>query len=198
MDFYPAWQNLPTMMFSRARLWGERPMLRHFADGAWHSMTWASFAQRAASLARGLRAAGVSAGDRVLLVSESRPEVPIVETALMAIRAVPLPAYVVNTIDDHAHLLRDSGARVAIVSSVALGRRVAAAAEKAGGLDLLLCMEAGPFAPFAPLLDDPAPPDDICGRSGGDRTGFAGLPALHQRHVRPAARRDAAAPDHAD
>ena len=47
----------------------------------------------------------------------------------MAIRAVPVPAYTTNTVDDHAHLLRDSGARAAIVSSAAL----ADAAAQAGG-----------------------------------------------------------------
>ncbi len=136
-------------------------MLRFHSDGAWRGVTWGEFARRAASVARGLRARGVSAGDRVLLVSESRPEVPIVETALMAIRAVPVPAYPVNTAEDHAHLLRDSGARVAIVSTPALGDRVEAGAVLADGLDLLLCMEPGRFAAFAELENDPNPPDDI-------------------------------------
>lgn len=136
-------------------------MLRHYEDGAWQATSWAQFARKAASLARGLRAAGISAGDRVLLVSESRPEVPIVETALMAIRAVPVLGYTVNTEADHAHLLRDSGARVAIASSLALARKVSAAGEQANGLDLLFCMEPGPHPLLGPLLDDPAPPDDI-------------------------------------
>ncbi|MGI4798825.1 MAG: AMP-dependent synthetase/ligase, partial [Janthinobacterium lividum] len=161
MDIYPSWPNLPTMMFARAREWSDRPMLRHYEAGGWHSTSWAQFARKAASLARGLRAAGVSPGDRVLLVSESRPEVPIVETALMAIRAVPVLGYVVNTEADHAHLLRDSGARVAIASSLALARKILAAAEQVNGLDLLLCMEPGPHPLLGPLLDDPAPPDDI-------------------------------------
>ena len=57
-----------------------------------------------------LRAAGVAAGDRVLIVSENRPEYPIAETALLAIRAVPVPTYTTNTVADHAHVLRDCGA----------------------------------------------------------------------------------------
>jgi long-chain acyl-CoA synthetase len=148
-------------MFSRAREWHDRPMLRFHRDGAWHRVTWGEFARRAASVARGLRAAGVEPGDRVLLVSESRPEVPIIETALMAIRAVPVPAYTVNTANDHAHLLRDSGARAAIVSNNALGARVEEGAATAGGLDLLFSMEPGRFRSFAALEQDPAPPDDV-------------------------------------
>ena len=120
--------SLPALMFGCARAWGNRPAFRFWRDGAWHRMDWASFAGAAANLARALRAAGITAGDRVLLVSENRPEVVIAETALMAIRAVPVPAYVTNTPSDHAHLLRDSGARAAIVSSQALADSVRAAA----------------------------------------------------------------------
>ena len=149
------------MMFDRARRWGARPMLRHFEAGAWQTMSWATFALRAASAARGLRAMGVQPGDRVLLVSESRPEVPIIEVALMAIRAVPVPAYTTNTPEDHAHLLLDSGARVAIASSAALASRVLAGAGLVGGLETLFCMEPGAGVPFAPLMQDKTGPEDI-------------------------------------
>jgi len=158
---YLQWPNLAAMMFGLARGWPGRPMLRHWRDGAWHGVTWGEFARRAASVARGLRAAGVSAGDRVLIVSESRPEVPILETALMAIRAVPVPGYITNTPEDHAHLLLDSGARVAVVSTMALADRVLAGAALTGGLDRLLCMQAGRGRLFSTFEADRAPPDDI-------------------------------------
>ena len=158
---YPDWPNLATLMFSRARDWPDKPMLRHHRDGAWHGVSWGEFARRAASVARGLRAAGIAAGDRVLIVSESRPEVPILETALMAIRAVPVPAYTTNTPEDHAHLLLDSGARVAVASTQALAERVQAGAKLVAGLDTLFCMQPGCLTPFAALEADSAPPDDI-------------------------------------
>jgi len=158
---YPQWPNLAAMMFGLARGWPGRPMLRHWHGGAWQSVAWGEFARRAASVARGLRAAGVSAGDRVLIVSESRPEVPILETALMAIRAVPVPGYVTNTPADNAHLLLDSGARVAVASTTALADRVLAGAALTGGLDRLLCMQPGRGTLFSTLEADRAPPDDI-------------------------------------
>ena len=155
------WPNLAAMMFGLARRRGARAMLRHHRDGAWVTTSWAEFARQAASVARGLRAAGVGPGDRVLLVSESRPEVPITETALMAIRAVPVPAYTTNTPEDHAHLLLDSGARVAIASTNALAERVQAGAALVGGLERLFCMEPGRFDAFAPLLSGGVGPEDI-------------------------------------
>jgi long-chain acyl-CoA synthetase len=161
--------NLAALMFDRAARWGERPMLRVHHDGdTWRRVTWREFARQAASLARHLRAAGIAPGDRVLIVSENRPEVPIAEVALMAIRAVPVPAYTTNTVADHAHVLRDSGARVAIASTAALAARVALASDAlpGGHLDLLVAIE-GFEAPgvetlsWDRMVSDDLPPDDI-------------------------------------
>ena len=70
METYPTWPNLAAMMFALARTWPEKPMLRAFRDGAWHSVTWGEFGRMAASCARHLRAAGVAAGDRVVIAAE--------------------------------------------------------------------------------------------------------------------------------
>ncbi len=140
MERVPDWPNTATMMLSLARHWARRPFLRHFRGGTWHAMRWGAFGDSVGALARGLRAAGITAGDRVVIVSENRPEFPISEVALQAIRAVPVPTYVTNTVADHAHILRDSGATAAIVSTAALAAKLRAA----GSLDLLICMEPAP------------------------------------------------------
>ncbi len=159
MQSYPTWPNLASMMFALSRGWAAKPMLRFWRDATWHSITWGEFGRMAASAARNLRHAGVSAGDRVLLCMENRPEFPIAETALMAIRAVPVPAYTTNTVDDQAHLLRDSGARAAIVSSPALADKMRAAAAKVHGLDLLVVIDEATH--WAELTGDQRPQDDI-------------------------------------
>ncbi len=169
MESYPNWPNLAAMLFALARTWPDRPMLRAFRGGAWHSTTWGEFGRMAASCARNLRTAGVAAGDRVVIVSENRPEYPIAEAALLALRAVPVPAYVSNTVEDHAHILHDSGARVAIGANATLAARLGAAAQRGGGLDLLVVMDGAPEAvdgatrvlPWQALIGDTAPPDDI-------------------------------------
>jgi long-chain acyl-CoA synthetase len=136
------WTSLPHMMLDLARGWQQRPMLRHWQDKAWRRVTWGEFAARTAAMAAFLRAEGVAPGDRVLLVSENRPEFLIADTAIMAIGAVTVPTYVTNTAADHAHILRDSGATAAIVSTTRLAERVAEGAALAGRrLDLLIGIE---------------------------------------------------------
>ncbi|HET7883856.1 MAG TPA: AMP-binding protein, partial [Acetobacteraceae bacterium] len=144
VEEYPTWPNLPAMMFGLARTWPDKPMLRAYRDRTWRSITWGEFGRRTASCARWLRAAGVGPGDRVVIVSENRPEYPIAETALMALRAVPVPTYVTNTVADHAHVLRDAGARAAIVSTPALAGALREAGRQSGGLDLLVVMDGPP------------------------------------------------------
>lgn len=136
------WGSLPWMLLDIARRGPDRPMLRHWRDGRWQRLSWGEFALAVASAAAWLRSAGVMPGDRVLLVSESRPEFNIADAAVMAIGAVTVPTYTTNAIADHAHILADSGARIAIVSSPALAERVTAAAS--AGLDLLIVMDAPP------------------------------------------------------
>ncbi len=159
MDQYPTWPNLATMMFDLAARWPRKPLLRAYRDKAWHGTTWGEFARMAASHARHFRRLGIVAGERVLICAENRPDYPIAEVALMAIGAVPVPTYTTNTIDDHAHILRDSGTRTAIVSSPALGSRVRAAAEKSGGLDRIL--EMGTPEWIAMGADTAAPGDIV-------------------------------------
>ncbi|NOG73125.1 long-chain fatty acid--CoA ligase [Roseicella sp. DB1501] len=136
------WTSLPGMLFALARRHPDRPMLRYWRDGAWQRLRWGDFVLQVAHVAAWLRQQGIAPGDRVLLVSENRPEWNVADAAIMAIGAVTVPTYTTNTIADHAHVLRDSGARAAITSTPALAARVTEAAAQTGGLDLLLCMEA--------------------------------------------------------
>ncbi|MBP0443727.1 long-chain fatty acid--CoA ligase [Roseomonas sp. SSH11] len=137
------WTSLPGMMLGLAARHPEQPMIRHWEGGGWKRTTWRDFALAVANVAAGLRAQGVSPGDRVVLVSDSRPEFLIADTAIMAIGAVTVPTYTTNTVQDHAHILRDSGARVAIAGTARLAQRLREAAGEAG-LDLLVCLEDAP------------------------------------------------------
>lgn len=118
----PRWPNLVEMFFDQAARFGPRALLFHKADGRWVSRTWDETAREVASLAAALRAIGVRPGDRVALISENRPEWAIADLAIMAAGAVSVPTYTTNTVRDHLHILADSGARAAIVSTARLAQ----------------------------------------------------------------------------
>ncbi len=131
LDFDTA-KNLPSMFFGQAEKYGAAPFLWHKTAEGWQSKSWRDTATEVSRLSRGLRGLGVSAGDRVLIVSENRPEWMIADLAIMAAGAVAVPAYTTNTVDNHTHVLRDSGARIAIVSGPALAERLLPACQETG------------------------------------------------------------------
>ncbi|MFC3581318.1 AMP-dependent synthetase/ligase [Sphingomonas hylomeconis] len=120
--------NLVTMFFTRAASEGDKPFLWHKENGAWVSLSWRETAAKVASLAAGLTAIGLKPGDRVMLVSENRPEWCISDLAIMAAGCVTVPTYVTNTERDHAHIIENSGAAAVIVSNAKLAKTLLPAA----------------------------------------------------------------------
>jgi long-chain acyl-CoA synthetase len=116
------WPNLVTMFFEQAAERGERPFLWRKEGGAWVSISWGEAARRVASFASALKAIGIEPGDRVVLVSENRPEWCLADLGIMAAGAVTVPTYTTNTERDHLHILENSGAAAAIVSTAKLAR----------------------------------------------------------------------------
>ena len=135
------WPNLVTMFFDQVEHYGDSPFLWAKEDGVYTSRSWRDAARQVTELARGLKTLGVEPGDRVLLVSENRPEWLIADVAIMAAGAITVPGYVTNTEADHRYLIENSGAKAAIVSRAKLTERVLPAAVKAGGLKDIIAIE---------------------------------------------------------
>ena len=197
MQTYPTWPNLAAMMFDLARRWPDKPMLRAFRDGRWHTITWGEFGRAAASLRPAVCARRASRpGDRVRASSpRTGPEYPIAETALMAIRAVPVPAYITNTVEDHAHHpagfaapARRSSPPPALAGASARGAAPGRRPRSAGRHGWTGDARRQRVCAWAELVGDTAPPDDIAPEAAGDPADRAGLPDLHLRHRRRAAR----------
>ncbi len=135
------WPTLTAMFFDQAERLGERPFLWAKEDGRYRALSWAETAERARALARGLRSLGLEPGDRVVLVSENRPEWLIADVGIMAAGGITVPSYTTNTADDHLHVLEDSGARAAIVSTAALAKRLLPAVARAAKVEWVITIE---------------------------------------------------------
>ncbi|MCG8360232.1 MAG: AMP-binding protein, partial [Kiloniellales bacterium] len=138
---YQACKSLTAMFFEQAARLADKPFLWVKRGGSYEPITWRAVEASVRSLSLGLRQLGLAPGERVVLVSENRPEWLIADLAIMAAGAVSVPAYVTNTKDDHAHILGDSGAVGAIVSTRALAARLQPAAMEAADCRWLVAME---------------------------------------------------------
>jgi len=123
--------NLVTMFFTRAKEQGDAPFLWAKKGGSWQSISWAQTAQQVASFAQSLKDIGLEPGDRVMLVSENRPEWFIADLGIMAAGCVTVPTYTTNTERDHQHIIEDAGASAIVVSTNKLAQSVMPAALRA-------------------------------------------------------------------
>ena len=114
--------NLVTMFLTRAREKGDKPFLSSRRDGAWAAISYSEAARQVAALAESLKRLGLKSGDRVMLVSENRPEWLIADLGIMAAGCVTVPTYTTNTTRDHQHILANSGASAVIVSTQKLAK----------------------------------------------------------------------------
>ncbi|MBT5374904.1 MAG: AMP-binding protein, partial [Rhodospirillaceae bacterium] len=137
---YETWPNLATMFFDRAAELGDKPFLWAKKNDAYQPLSWRETAAQIHRLAAGLKACGIEAGDRVALVSESRPEWLIADIAIMAAGGISVPAYTTNTVDDHLHILKNSGAKGVIVSTPQLAARLIPAAEQVAESQFMVSM----------------------------------------------------------
>jgi len=87
--------------------------------GTWRSMTWGEADVIARELASGLAAAGIGAGDRVCLLSQSRVEWMLCDVAILLLGAITVPIYASNTAEQCAFIVKDCGARMVIVEDAA-------------------------------------------------------------------------------
>jgi len=138
---YMSIQSLPAMFLEQAAAQAEKNFLWSKHEGVYRPITWDAAAQAVKDLSRGLRALGLEPGERVMLLSENRPEWLIADIAIMAAGGITVPAYATNTVADNNHVLTHSGARGAIVSTRALAERLLPAALEAPDCEWVISIE---------------------------------------------------------
>lgn len=141
LEQFDAFNNLVEMFLARVAERGDAPFLWGKQDGAWHSISWNDAAGKMALLAKGLKALGLKPGDRVMLVSENRPEWCIADLAIMAAGCVTVPTYTTNTERDHQHILDNSRASAVIVSSAKMAKTLLPAVLRSTDCDDVIGME---------------------------------------------------------
>jgi long-chain acyl-CoA synthetase len=100
------------------------------------------FLERVRDVSLGLSTLGMQAGDRVLLLSESRPEWLVADFAILTAGAVTTPIYTTLSADQVAFILRDSGATLAVASSELQARKLLDAAAGGSALRTLVTIDS--------------------------------------------------------
>ncbi len=94
----------------------DRVMLdRH--DGQWTPHSAAQLHRWVTAMARQLQSWGVTKGDRVVLLSENRPEWAVTDFATLLLGGIVVPIYATQTPEQVLYVLQHAEAKIAVVSS---------------------------------------------------------------------------------
>ena len=150
----------------------DRPLFGTKQGSNWEWRTYATFRTQVDACRRGLAALGVTAGDRVGMIADNRPEWAIAAYATYGRGAAFVPMYEAQKFDEQQFILADAGCSLAFVATAKLyeqitaGRASMPSLRRVIGLDLpadhpdsfaTLCRDTGVApAPVRPAASETA------------------------------------------
>ena len=157
-------RTLNDVFFTLVKRNSDRLMLTREGE-TWKTISARQLQAWVYATARQLQTWGIKKGDRVVLLSENRPEWAITDFACLLLGVVDVPIYATQTTDQCQFVLQNSEARIAFVSTRKQYEKLAAIREQVG-LEYIVLMDEAPeltdavpmqsFLRGAPTGDDPS------------------------------------------
>jgi long-chain acyl-CoA synthetase len=141
------------MFYASVDSFDKREHLLYRAREGWRGVSSRELRTAVEETSAGLALLGVAAGERVAILSENRPEWAIADLAALCAGAVDVPVYTTLTPAQVAYILKDSGAKVAFVSTPALAGKIAEIRSQAPLLEQVIRFAPEPI-PDTISLDD--------------------------------------------
>ena len=98
-----------------AQLYGSAPAVRYKQDDQWVSRSFDQVLETVRSLSLGLMGLGVTKGDKVSILANTRPEWTYFDFAALSAGAVVVPIYQTNSPEECQYVLENSDAKVVVV-----------------------------------------------------------------------------------
>jgi long-chain acyl-CoA synthetase len=133
--------TIPSRFLRQADALGRKPLFFVKRDGRYHAISWSEASQDMTRLGMFLLHLQVNPGDRILLLSENRPEWEIVDLAVQAIGGWSVPLYPSLTPDDLAVIGADCRPVIGIASTSDQLKKLLAVKPKVPSLHTLVLME---------------------------------------------------------
>jgi long-chain acyl-CoA synthetase len=113
-------ENLLDLLDARVAATGDGPIIEYKTPGTgstWHTVSAREFDRRVRAVARGFAAHGVEPGDRVGIMSRTRYEWTLLDWALWAAGAVPVPVYETSSAEQVHWILTDAAVTLLVVEN---------------------------------------------------------------------------------
>jgi long-chain acyl-CoA synthetase len=97
----------------------ERVAFKHWSGAQWANLTWKQADAAAREIAGGLVARGIVPGDRVCVLAQTNLDWILCDVGILLAGGVTVPIYPSSTAEQCEFILRDAGAKIAIVEDAA-------------------------------------------------------------------------------
>ena len=134
-------QTLADLPFQIAERFPSRTVLRHCRTAGVIDLSGGEFFEQIRDVSLGLSELGLDVGDRVAVIAESRPEWCVTDLAVLAAGGVTVPVYPTLTAGQVESILRDCGARIAVVSNVVQVDKILAVRSRHPGPAMVVVMD---------------------------------------------------------
>ncbi len=131
-------QTIPHFCLESFRLNNKTDALSYKIDEVWKHISGAEVIEKIKNIALGLASLGVKAGDKIAIISENRPEWSLTDIAILSLRAVNVPIYTTQAVEQIRYILEDSGAKMLFVSGKKLWKHAENAIQSVERLEKLV------------------------------------------------------------
>ena len=135
-------QTIPHFCLESFRLNNKRDALSYKLEDVWKHLSGAEVIEKIKNIALGLADLGVKAGDKIAIISENRPEWSLTDIAILSLRAVNVPIYTTQAVEQIRYILEDSGAKMLFVSGKKLWKHAENAIQSVERLEKLVFFDA--------------------------------------------------------
>ena len=135
-------QTVPHFCIESFRRNNKKDALAYKTGDVWTYLDGTEVVERIRRIALGLSNLGVKAGDRIAIISENRPEWSLTDIAILSLRAIVVPIYTTQAVEQIRYILEDSGARMLFVSGKKLLKHAEAAIQSVERIEKLIFFDA--------------------------------------------------------
>lgn len=135
-------QTIPHFCIESFRRNNKPDALAFKVDDIWKYLSGTEVIEKIKRIALGLSELGVKAGDRIAIISENRPEWSLTDLAILSLRAVNVPIYTTQAVEQIQYILEDSSAKMLFVSGKKLLKHAEQAIQSVERLERIVMFDA--------------------------------------------------------
>lgn len=134
--------TLPKVFIEQLNRLGDKTFLIHKINGSWQRVSWAEVGEKVRNLTLGLMKLGVKKGDRISVISETRPDYAYTVTAIANSGAIFAGIYQTNSVKECIHVINDSGAKIVFAENEDQCEKIIKASESCPHIEKIILFDA--------------------------------------------------------